>query len=42
LGSSLSATNDVSGLVLGDAAFSTAVTAGTITVNGKQITIATT
>jgi flagellar hook-associated protein 2 len=42
IGSSLSATNDVSGLVLGDAAFSTAVTAGTITVNGKQITIATT
>lgn len=41
-GSSLSATNDVSGLVLGDAAFATAVTAGTITVNGKQITIATT
>lgn len=41
-GSSLSATNDVSGLVLGDAAFATAITAGTITVNGKQITIATT
>jgi flagellar hook-associated protein 2 len=42
IGNSLSATNDVSGLVLGDAAFSTPVTAGTITVNGKQITIATT
>lgn len=42
VGSSLSATNDVSGLVLADAAFSTAITAGTITVNGKQITIATT
>ena len=41
-GSSLSASNDVSGLVLGDAAFATAITAGTITVNGKQITIATT
>ena len=41
-GSSLSATNDVSGLVLGDAAFATAISAGTITVNGKQITIATT
>ncbi len=42
VGSSLSATNDVSGLVLGDAAFATPVTAGTITVNGKQITLATT
>ncbi|MEK7780998.1 MAG: flagellar filament capping protein FliD [Verrucomicrobiota bacterium] len=41
-GSSLSATNDVSGLVLSDAAFATAITAGTITVNGKQITVATT
>lgn len=41
-GSSLSATNDVSGLVLSDAAFATAVTAGSITVNGKRITIATT
>lgn len=38
----MSATNDVSGLVLGDAAFATAISAGTITVNGKQITIATT
>lgn len=42
IGSSLSATNDVSGLVLGDAAFATPVSAGTITVNGKQITLATT
>lgn len=42
VGSSLSATNDVSGLVLGDAAFATPVTAGTLTVNGRQITIATT
>ncbi len=41
-GSSLSATNDVSGLVLGNAAFATPVSAGTITVNGRQITIATT
>lgn len=41
-GSSLSASNDVSGLVLSNAAFATAITAGTITVNGKQITIATT
>ena len=42
MGSSLNATNDVSGLVLGDAAFSASITAGTITVNGKQVTIATT
>ncbi len=41
-GSALSPTDDVSGLVLKDAAFSTSITAGTITVNGKQITIATT
>jgi flagellar hook-associated protein 2 len=41
VGSSLSATNDVSGLVLSDAAFASSVTAGTITVNGQQITIAT-
>lgn len=40
IGSSLSPTNDVSGLVLSDAAFATAITPGTITVNGKQITIA--
>ena len=39
-GNSLSATNDVSGLVLSNAAFSTAVTPGMFTVNGKQITIA--
>src|SRR5207244_3555862 len=31
----------VSGLVLSDASFSSAVTAGTMTVNGKQITIST-
>ncbi len=41
-GSALSATNDVSGLVLSNAAFASAVTAGTFTVNGRQITIATT
>lgn len=42
IGSSLSPTNDVSGLVLGSASFATAVTAGTITVNGKRIDVATT
>jgi flagellar hook-associated protein 2 len=41
LGKTLSASNDVSGLVLSDAGFSTSITAGTITVNGKQITVAT-
>ncbi len=41
-GSALSATDDVSGLVLGDASFATTITAGTITVNGTRITIATT
>ena len=40
VGNSLSATNDVSGLVLSDAAFSTAITTGTFTVNGQQITVA--
>ena len=38
----LSATNDVSGVTLGTAGFASPVTAGTFTVNGKQITIATT
>ena len=42
VGGALSATNDVSGLVLSNAGFAVPVTAGTITVNGKQITIATT
>jgi flagellar hook-associated protein 2 len=42
VGSPLSATNDVSGVVLGNAAFATPVTAGTFTINGKQVTIATT
>lgn len=41
IGASLNATNDVSALVLSDAAFATAVTAGTFTVNGKQITLET-
>ncbi len=38
----ISATNDVSGLTVGAADFSTAVTAGTFTVNGAQVTVATT
>ena len=38
----LSTADDVSGVVLGSAGFSTAVTAGTFTVNGKSVTIATT
>jgi flagellar hook-associated protein 2 len=41
-GGKLSATDEVSSLVLGNAGFSTSVTAGTFTVNGKTITIATT
>ncbi|MFM1770109.1 MAG: hypothetical protein RJA22_2638 [Verrucomicrobiota bacterium] len=41
VGQPLSATNDVSGVVLSGAAFPTPVTAGTFTVNGKQISIAT-
>lgn len=40
-GSALNATSDVSALVLSNAAFATPVTAGTFTVNGKQITVAT-
>ncbi|MFO1497042.1 MAG: flagellar filament capping protein FliD [Verrucomicrobiota bacterium] len=39
VGKALNATNDVSALALSDAAFSTAVTAGTLTVNGNQISI---
>ena len=42
IGSAISTTNDVSGVILGSAGFSTAVTAGTFTVNGQQITIETT
>ena len=41
-GGALSATNDVNGVTLSSAGFSTAVTAGVITVNGKQVTLATT
>lgn len=39
-GKALSATNDVSGLVLANAGFGNPVTSGTFTVNGKAITIA--
>ncbi len=42
VGSPISATNDVSGIKVADAGFSTAVTAGTFTVNGKRVTVATT
>ena len=42
IGAALSATNDVSGLVLGNATFATPITAGTLTVSGSTITIATT
>lgn len=38
-GAALSATDDVSGLLLSEAGFSTAVSGGTFTVNGKQVTI---
>jgi flagellar hook-associated protein 2 len=41
-GAALATSSDVSGVVLGTAGFSTDVRAGTFTVNGKQITIATT
>jgi flagellar hook-associated protein 2 len=39
IGAPLSATDDVSGLVLDNAGLNTAVTAGIFTVNGKQITV---
>ena len=39
IGAGISATNDVSGVILNAAGFSTAVSAGTFTVNGKQITV---
>lgn len=42
VGAALNASDDVSGLVLSDTAFASPVTAGTITVNGQLITIATT
>lgn len=38
----LAATSDVSGVILGDAAFPTLLKAGTFTINGEQITVATT
>ena len=41
IGQPLSNTHDVSGLVLADAGFPTAVTAGTFSVNGRQIALAT-
>ncbi len=40
-GARLNATNDVSGLVLSNAGLAASVTAGTLTVNGKQVTVAT-
>ena len=42
VGSALNGTNDVSSLVLSNAKLASTITAGTFTVNGKQITIATT
>ncbi|MFA6544196.1 MAG: flagellar filament capping protein FliD [Limisphaerales bacterium] len=42
VGQSLSSTSDVSGVVLSGAGFAAAVTAGTVTVNGQQVAIATT
>lgn len=40
-GAALAPTSNVSGVTLSSAGFSTAVTAGTITVNGQQVTLAT-
>ena len=40
--SHISATSDVAGVTVGAASFSTPVSAGTFTVNGQQITVATT
>lgn len=42
IGARLAATSDVSGVTLANAGFPVAITAGTFTVNGKQVTIATT
>lgn len=42
IGSPLSATTDVSGVTISGAPFATAVTAGTFSVNGKQVTVAST
>src|SRR5436190_11916969 len=39
IGAPISATNYVSGVILNSARFSTAISAGTLTVNGKQITV---
>ena len=41
-GKALSTTADVSGVTLANAGFATAVTAGNFTVNGKQVSVATT
>ena len=42
IGSALSTTTDVTGVVLGTAPLSTAITAGIFTINGQQVTVATT
>ena len=42
VGAALSTTNDVSSLTLSGAGFATAITAGTITVSGKTVTVAAT
>ena len=42
IGQAISPTGDLSALTLGNAGFSTAATAGVFTVNGKQVTVATT
>ena len=42
IGARLNPTSDVSSLVLGDAAFSTAIKAGIFSVNGQRVTVATT
>lgn len=39
IGKPIAATSDVSGVVLSSAGFATPVTAGTFTVNGKQVTV---
>lgn len=41
IGAKLASTPDVTGLVLSSAGFSTAITAGTFTVNGKQVEVET-
>jgi flagellar hook-associated protein 2 len=42
ISTTLASSSDVSGVILNTAGFSTAVTAGTFTINGKQVTVATT